>query len=106
MGEFLKGHGREMIAKHTLNTLLLLASMFLMSCTSQIPVATNHPYIEQQKMQAAHHWEVLAYEVVITTSVKNKHTYVMSHTGTYYINTPHWDSNYALQGKIIEVVNQ
>lgn len=202
-----------MIVKHTLNILLLLTPTLLMSCTSQIPVATNYPYTEQQKMQAAHHWEVLAtdvveqleqsnkiskttpmivvpefylprlrtipfkkayqnflitrlvdagynvvepsgkaellmtfdiqlvrhndrpvrspnivsqigrllagsadgayvgieaskYEVVITTSVKNKHTYVMSHTGTYYINTPAWDSNYALQGKIMEVVNQ
>ncbi|WP_369335783.1 hypothetical protein [Halomonas sp. ND22Bw] len=27
---------------------------------SQAPVATTYPYSEQQRMQAAHHWEVLA----------------------------------------------
>ena len=223
-----------MIVRSVLNVLLLLASVFLVSCTSQIPVATNYPYTEQQKMQAAHHWEVLAdevvgqmqekgrvskamplfviprfycpdkesrtvykdrralikadesdrlvtipfkraylnylttklveadynivdskkragqvmifdiqvvkhakrpvrspdvisklgrylagaadgayidveaseYEAVITTSVKRGAEYIMNHTGTYYINTPPWDGNYALQGKIMEVVSQ
>tara|TARA_R110000796_G_scaffold36332_1_gene92634 strand:- start:1709 stop:2374 length:666 start_codon:yes stop_codon:yes gene_type:complete len=28
--------------------------------TSQAPVATTYPYTEQQRMQAAHHWNVLA----------------------------------------------
>ncbi|PRY61389.1 hypothetical protein B0H98_11211 [Vreelandella songnenensis] len=28
--------------------------------TSQAPIATTYPYSEQQRMQAAHHWEVLA----------------------------------------------
>ncbi|GAA5178681.1 hypothetical protein [Modicisalibacter zincidurans] len=28
--------------------------------TSQVPMATTYPYSEQQKMQAAHHWDVLA----------------------------------------------
>lgn len=234
MGQTLKEKGKAVIAKCILTTLLLFAPMFLVSCTSQIPVATNYPYTEQQKMQAPYHWEVLAtevvwhleqskkisssmplfvvprfhlpskedpaiwtatkplavadesdrlitipfkrayqnylitqlvnagynvvddsraaellmtfdvqlvkhndrpvrspdiiskigrvlagsadgayigieaspYEVVITTSVKRGNVYVMSHTGTYYINTPLWDSNYALQGKIMEVVNQ
>ncbi len=234
MGQTLKEKSEAVIAKCTLTILLLLVPTFLISCTSQIPVATNYPYTEQQKMQAPHHWEVLAaevvwqleqskrvansmplfvvpkfhlpskenptiwtttkplavadesnrlitipfkrayqnylitqlvnagynvvddskaaellmtfdiqlvkhndrpvrspdiiskigrvlagsadgayvgieaspYEVVITTSVKRGNAYVMSHTGTYYINTPLWDSNYALQGKIMEVVNQ
>lgn len=225
-----------MLAKNTLNTVLLLAAMCLTSCTptSQIPVATNYPYTEQQKMQAASHWNALAadvvnqleqdhkipkgtplivypkfyfqdkenpifwttteplteadesdrlaaipfkrayqnyliaqlvdagynvtddyatakllitfdiqllkhndrrvrsphiinqlrrilagaadgaydgvkagnYEVIITTSVKSGHTYIMCHTGTYYINTPPWDSNYAMQGKVMEVVDK
>ncbi len=30
------------------------------SNTAQAPVATTYPYAEQQRMQAAHHWEVLA----------------------------------------------
>ncbi|MDD5064191.1 MAG: hypothetical protein PHQ35_05460 [Phycisphaerae bacterium] len=230
----MKEKGETMIAKYVLTILLLLLPAFLISCTSQIPIATNYPYTEQQKMQAPHHWDVLAaevveqlnlnrtitnctpifvvpkfhlpskedpaiwtatkplaiadesdrlatipfkrayqnylvtqlvnagynvvddsraaelvmtfdiqlvkhgnrpvrsphimskigrvftgsadgayvgveaspYEVVITTSVKKGSTYVISHTGTYYIDTPLWDSSYALQGKTMEVVSQ
>ncbi|MGO2147317.1 MULTISPECIES: hypothetical protein [Halomonas] len=40
------------------------ASLLLSGCfyanTSQAPIATTYPYTEQQRMQAAHHWEVLA----------------------------------------------
>jgi hypothetical protein len=234
MGKTFKEKGGVMIAKYVLIILLLLVQTCLISCTTQIPVATNYPYSEQQKMQAPHHWEVLAaevvnqlnqnrkvsgsmpiyvvpkfylpdkenptvwtaakplaeadesdclvtipfkrayqnyliaqlvnagyyvvddgqaaellmtfdvqlikhnnrpvrspdiiskfsrvfagaidgayagveagsYEVVITTSVRKGNTYVMSHTGTYYIDTPLWDSSYALQGKVMKVVNQ
>lgn len=234
MGQIVKEKGKTVIPKYVLTILLLLLPAFLISCTSQIPVATNYPYTEQQKMQAPHHWNVLAtevveqlnlsrmitnsmpiyvvpkfylpskedpaiwtatkplaeadesdrlatipfkrayqnylitqlvnagynvvddcksselimtfdiqlvkhncrpvrsphviaklgrylagaadgayigieaspYEVVITTSVKKDGTYVMSHTGTYYIDTPLWDSSYALQGKTMEVVSQ
>ncbi len=234
MSQTMKEKGETMIMKYILTILLLLVSAFLMSCRTQIPVATNYPYSEQQKMQAPHHWDVLAsevvaqlnqsrkvssdmpifvvpkfnlpakedstiwtaakplaeadesdrfvtvpfkrayqnylitqlvnagytvvndssaaelimtfdiqlikhncrsvrspdiisqlgrvtagaadgayngvdaspYEVVITTSLKKGNTYVMSRTGTYYIDTPLWDSSYALQGKIMEVVSQ
>jgi len=229
-----KRRDTNMLAKYTLTIVLLLASMYLISCTSQIPIAANYPYTEQQKMQAAFHWNVLAadvvnqleqndgipkdiplavyprfyfqdkenpvfwttkqplavadesdrlatipfkrayqnyliaqlvdagynvtdnyaaakllmtfdiqlvkhndrrvrnphissqlgrilagavdgaydgikagkYEVVITTSVKSGHTYIMCHTGTYYINAPPWDGNYAMQGKVMEVVDK
>ncbi|AQU83034.1 MULTISPECIES: hypothetical protein [unclassified Halomonas] len=41
-----------------------LASLMLNGCfyanTSQAPIATTYPYTEQQRMQAAQHWEVLA----------------------------------------------
>lgn len=41
-----------------------LASLMLSGCfyanTSQAPVAATYPYTEQQRMQAAQHWEVLA----------------------------------------------
>lgn len=41
-----------------------LASLLLSGCfyanTSQAPIATTYPYTEQQRMQAAHHWDVLA----------------------------------------------
>lgn len=40
------------------------ASLVLTGCfnvnTSQAPIATTYPYSEQQKMQATHHWNVLA----------------------------------------------
>jgi hypothetical protein len=234
MNKILQNKGGAFIVKYTLTILLLFIPTFLISCTSQIPIATNYPYSEQQKMQAPHHWDVLStevvnqlsqsrkvsdnmpifvvpkfhcpdkedktiwtatcpltqadesdqlatipfkrayqnyliaqlvkagytvvndssaadlimtfdiqlikhncrpvrspdiiskfgrvfagaadgayigveaspYEIVITTSVKQGNTYVMSHTGTYYIDAPLWDSSYALQGKIMEVVNQ
>lgn len=234
MDQTRKEKGETMIMRYMLTILLLLVPMCLISCTSQIPIATNYPYSEQQKMQAPHHWDVLAaevvaqlnqsrkvssdmpiyvvpkfnlsakedatiwtaakplaeadesdrfvtvpfkrayqnylitqlvnagytvvndskaaelimtfdiqlikhncrpvrspdiisklgrltagaadgayigveaspYEVVITTSVKKGNTYITSHTGTYYIDTPLWDSSYALQGKIMEVVSQ
>lgn len=41
-----------------------MASLTLGGCfyanTSQAPIATTYPYSEQQRMQAAHHWNVLA----------------------------------------------
>lgn len=234
MSKTLRAKSRTTIAKYILAGLLIVISTFLASCTSQIPVATNYPYTEQQKMQAAHHWEVLAgdvveqlaqndvvskttplfvapkfyvrrkenpviwtaanpltkvdesdrfvtipfkrayhnflitelvkagynvvdideteamrmtfdvqvvkhngrpvcgphlisvlgrllaggldgayedieateYEVIITTSVKHRNVYLMSHTGIYYIPKPAWDDNYQLQGTVVEVVNQ
>lgn len=53
-----------MVARYMLNTFLLVVCLSLASCTSQIPVATNYPYSEQQKMQAAHHLNVLAADVI------------------------------------------
>lgn len=45
-------------------TTLCAASLVLTGCfqvnTAQVPVATTYAYSEQQKMQAAHHWDVLA----------------------------------------------
>lgn len=41
-----------------------LTSLMLSGCfyanTSQAPIATTYPYTEQQRMQAAQHWDVLA----------------------------------------------
>jgi len=34
-------------------------------CRSQIPLASTYPATEQQKMQAAHHWDVLAEDVAV-----------------------------------------
>ena len=72
MGKTLKEKGEAVIAKCILTILLLLVPPFLISCTSQIPVATNYPYTEQQKMQAPHHWEVLAAEVVRQLEQSNR----------------------------------
>lgn len=45
-------------------SVVALGSLMLSGCfnvqTSQAPIATTYPYSEQQKMQAAHHWDVLA----------------------------------------------
>lgn len=45
-------------------TMALIGSVALTGCfnanTSQAPIATTYTYSEQQKMQAAHHWNVLA----------------------------------------------
>lgn len=38
----------------------LLVLVFICSCTSRIPEPVNHPYSQQKKLQALHHWEVLA----------------------------------------------
>ncbi|TDX30992.1 hypothetical protein DFO67_104257 [Modicisalibacter xianhensis] len=43
--------------------LALLGAALLTGCSinsSQVPMAATYPYSEQRKMQAAHHWEVLA----------------------------------------------
>lgn len=53
-----------MFTRYLLIVLLSFVCLLLVSCTSQIPVATNYPYTEQQKMQAAHHLDVLAAEVI------------------------------------------
>lgn len=42
-----------------LGSSLLLSGCFVAN-TSQVPMATTYPYSTQQKMQAAHHWDVLA----------------------------------------------
>jgi hypothetical protein len=45
-------------------SLIALGSVLLSGCfnvqTSQAPIATTYPLTTQQKMQAAHHWDVLA----------------------------------------------
>jgi len=39
---------------------LICATLLLGSCTASIPEPVNFPYSQQQKMQASHHWQVLA----------------------------------------------
>jgi uncharacterized lipoprotein YajG len=46
--------------------LSVAAALSLTACantTSQVPLADSYPYSTQQKMQAAHHWDVLAEDV-------------------------------------------
>jgi hypothetical protein len=43
--------------------ILFCCSGALWSCRSQIPVAETYPATGQKKMQAAHHWDVLANDV-------------------------------------------
>ncbi len=45
-------------------TLICLAVMiFCASCRGRIPDPVNHEYSEQRKIEATHHWDVLAYDV-------------------------------------------
>lgn len=52
--------------------LLVLLAGLNAGCYSQIPVAQNHPLTFQKKMQAAHHWDVLADDVAtrVETAIK------------------------------------
>ncbi|MEE4380285.1 MAG: hypothetical protein V2J55_22590 [Candidatus Competibacteraceae bacterium] len=43
--------------------LILIVSLGLGACTTPAPLETGYPRTYQQKMQAAHHWEVLATDV-------------------------------------------
>lgn len=42
---------------------VIIVSLGLVGCASQVPVPTTYPLTYQQKMQAAHHWDVLASDV-------------------------------------------
>ncbi len=42
---------------------LVVICLGLGACMSQIPIATTYPVTFQKKMQAAHHWDVLASDV-------------------------------------------
>ena len=44
--------------------MILLAPLALGACASQVPMPATYPISYQQKMQAAHHWNVLASDVV------------------------------------------
>ncbi|AGF78883.1 hypothetical protein UWK_02343 [Desulfocapsa sulfexigens DSM 10523] len=66
---------------------ILLLVFFLCSC-SRIPQPASYAYSEQQKMQAAHHWDVLASDVanqinnrLIITDFVDKAVYVKTTCG-------------------------
>lgn len=42
---------------------IVTLSLGLAACASQVPVATTYPISFQKKMQAAHHWDLLAADV-------------------------------------------
>ena len=66
-------------------TALCVASLVLTGCfnvnTSQAPIATTYAYSEQQKMQAAHHWDVLAAhqaeQILATERLRGHHIYIV-----------------------------
>jgi len=51
---------RRCLAPLGLGAVGLMLSGCFYANTSQTPIATTYPYSEQQRMQAAHHWNVLA----------------------------------------------
>ncbi|WP_256357576.1 hypothetical protein [Halomonas sp. 18071143] len=52
---------RRYLAPLGLGAVSLMLSGCFYANTSQAPIATTYPYSEQQRMQAAHHWNVLAH---------------------------------------------
>lgn len=48
---------------HAVRTLAVCAVAGLSACASPVPVAKTYPMTFQQKMQSAHHWDVLAKHV-------------------------------------------
>ncbi len=45
------------------NALLVILCLGLGACTTPMPVETGYPLTYQQKMQSAHHWDVMAIDV-------------------------------------------
>ncbi len=64
--------------------ILGISSTLLSGCfnvhTSQAPIATTYPLTEQQKMQAAHHWNVLAQhqadQLLATSALRGRPLYI------------------------------
>ena len=46
-----------------MRSILILLILFLVVGCTRIPQPASYAYSEQQKMQAAHHWDVLASDV-------------------------------------------
>lgn len=42
---------------------IICTLLIFSSCTGRIPTSTGYPYSQQQKMQASHHWDVLAHDL-------------------------------------------
>ncbi|GAB2800119.1 hypothetical protein GCM10027040_29590 [Halomonas shantousis] len=63
----------------------LLSGCFYVN-TSQVPMATTYPITEQQKMQAAHHWDVLAQheaqQILTRPSLRDRPLFVAGNTQT------------------------
>lgn len=56
-----QNHLRKIMNSKLITGILVAAS--LSGCASQVPLASTYEYTTQQKMQAAHHWDVLAADV-------------------------------------------
>jgi uncharacterized lipoprotein YajG len=54
-----------MSTKLALGVAAVLSLTACANTTSQVPLADSYPYSTQQKMQAAHHWDVLAEDVAV-----------------------------------------
>jgi len=44
-------------------SVLVSTTLLLSSCTARIPEPVDFPYSQQQKMQASHHWQILAHDL-------------------------------------------
>lgn len=54
------GSHHRLLLLAAIGVLALMLGGCLYSNAAQVPMATTYPYSEQQRMQAAHHWQVLA----------------------------------------------
>lgn len=54
--------------------IFLISLIFIMCGCAQVPTSVTYPYSPQQKMQAAHHWNVLAEDVAtqVSDTLKSK----------------------------------
>jgi hypothetical protein len=82
------GHSKEIIMRAAFSSLSLLLFLFSTSC-SHIPQPAPYAFSEQQKMQATHHWDILASDVanqinnqLITRDYIDSSVYIQSTCGS------------------------
>ena len=80
--------------------LIIMMSMFVFyGCKSKVPKPTSYDFSTQQKMQAAHHWNILAHDVASQIEKKLHHKYGNTKKALYVYeksDVPFTDSFYDL----------
>ena len=64
--------------------LIIMMSMFVFyGCKSKVPKPTSYDFSTQQKMQAAHHWDILAQDVASQITNKLNERYIENNIALY-----------------------